>query len=393
MDGIVAAEWIWFGFIVAFGACVGSFLNVVIYRLPREKSLVRPGSACPACDSPIRFYDNIPLLSWLLLRGRCRQCGVRISIRYFFVELLTAALFAGVYLWFFYFEGRQTGLEGTAMQQFFGGGWLFYLVVITLLAAFLAASAIDLELWIIPIQLCWFVTAIGLAGSIAAGWVMHSEAVLSFSLFPAASAKTAALTAGASIGTLISLLAMRFGLIPVSYALDNAYEAAKAVDPNTPEPVYDDRKEVLKEIVFLLPVIVCAWAGLKLSQSTVMADKWMSFMQYPAAVYGFGALLGYFAGCAVVWATRIFGTLAFGKEAMGLGDVHLMGAAGAIIGPVWGVAAFFVAPFFGSLWALYQAIFKKIRQIPYGPFLSVAVFVVIIFHDAIKKLISNVYGF
>ena len=95
----------------------------------------------------------------------------------------------------------------------------------------------------------------------------------------------------------------------------------------------------------------------------------------------------------VVWATRIFGTLAFGKEAMGLGDVHLMGAAGAVIGAKWVVLAFFIAPFFGILWALYQAIFKKMRQIPYGPFLSLAVFAVIIFHDWIQKALTHFYGF
>ena len=63
----MAVEWIWLVFIFAFGACVGSFLNVVIYRLPREKSLVYPPSACPSCSTPIRFYNNIPLLSWLIL--------------------------------------------------------------------------------------------------------------------------------------------------------------------------------------------------------------------------------------------------------------------------------------------------------------------------------------
>ena len=78
---------------------------------------------------------------------------------------------------------------------------------------------------------------------------------------------------------------------------------------------------------------------------------------------------------------------------MGLGDVHLMGAAGTVIGPVWVVLAFFIAPFFGILWAIYQAIFVKKRQIPYGPFLSAAVFVVIIFYDGIRKLIENMYGF
>ena len=107
----------------------------------------------------------------------------------------------------------------------------------------------------------------------------------------------------------------------------------------------------------------------------------------------FGALAGYLAGCAVVWATRVFGTLGFGKEAMGLGDVHLMGAAGAVIGAKWVVLAFFIAPFFGIVWALYQAIFKKMRQIPYGPFLSLAVFAVIIFNDWMQRILQNYYGF
>jgi leader peptidase (prepilin peptidase)/N-methyltransferase len=392
-DPIAAVEWIWLGFIIAIGACVGSFLNVVIYRLPREKSLVSPGSACPACNTPIRFYDNIPLLSWLLLRGRCRRCGAGISIRYFIIELLTAVLFAGVYLWVFFFEGRQTGLEGSPIQQFFAGGWLFYLAIITLLAAFLAASAIDLELWIIPIQLCWFVTAVGLAASFAAGWFIDSAIISTYELFPTITPKMAALTAGTAVGTVISLVAMRLGLIRPSYELDAAYEAQKAENPETPEPEYNDRKESFKEIVFLLPILVCAAAAWQLSQWDVLANKWIDFVSYPAAAHGLGALAGYFAGCAVVWATRIFGTLGFGREAMGLGDVHLMGAAGAIIGPGWVVLAFFIAPFFGIAWALYQAIFKKIRQIPYGPFLSAAVFVVIIFHDRFKILISNWFGF
>jgi leader peptidase (prepilin peptidase)/N-methyltransferase len=80
----------------AFGLIIGSFLNVVAYRLPRGESLARPGSHCPACDAPVRPYDNIPLLSWLLLRGRCRACSAPIARRYPIVEAVTAALFAAV---------------------------------------------------------------------------------------------------------------------------------------------------------------------------------------------------------------------------------------------------------------------------------------------------------
>jgi leader peptidase (prepilin peptidase)/N-methyltransferase len=79
------------------GAIIGSFLNVCIYRIPRDASIVRPGSRCPACAAPILFYDNIPLISYMVLRGRCRKCGRTIPIRYPLVELITAALFVVFY--------------------------------------------------------------------------------------------------------------------------------------------------------------------------------------------------------------------------------------------------------------------------------------------------------
>ncbi|WP_431245479.1 prepilin peptidase [Leifsonia xyli] len=82
--------------VAVFGSLIGSFLNVVVYRVPAGMSLVRPASACPACGHRIRPYDNIPVLSWLLLRGRCRDCDVRIPARYPLVELGTAVLFAVV---------------------------------------------------------------------------------------------------------------------------------------------------------------------------------------------------------------------------------------------------------------------------------------------------------
>lgn len=80
------------------GACVGSFLNVVVYRLPRGRNLAHPGSFCPRCRRPIRLRDNIPVLSWLVLRGRCRDCASPIPTRYFLVELTVAALFVAVAL-------------------------------------------------------------------------------------------------------------------------------------------------------------------------------------------------------------------------------------------------------------------------------------------------------
>jgi leader peptidase (prepilin peptidase) / N-methyltransferase len=86
--------------IFVLGLAFGSFLNVCIYRLPRDLSVVQPRSACPGCEQPIAFYDNIPVLSWLLLRGRCRNCTIRISPRYLVVEILTGAIFLACYAHF-----------------------------------------------------------------------------------------------------------------------------------------------------------------------------------------------------------------------------------------------------------------------------------------------------
>ena len=86
----------WIVFAALFGALIGSFLNVVVYRLPRRESLISPGSHCPSCGAAIKPYDNVPILAWMWLRGRCRSCRAAISPRYPLVEAATAALCAGV---------------------------------------------------------------------------------------------------------------------------------------------------------------------------------------------------------------------------------------------------------------------------------------------------------
>ncbi|MFL6100769.1 MAG: prepilin peptidase [Actinomycetales bacterium] len=92
--------WLVTVFCAVVGLAIGSFLNVVIWRVPRDESVVRPRSHCPSCGNPVRPYDDIPVVSWLVLRGRCRDCGQPISIRYPLVEAGTAVLF-GVTAWHF----------------------------------------------------------------------------------------------------------------------------------------------------------------------------------------------------------------------------------------------------------------------------------------------------
>ena len=98
MDNLTLSYIIIYVFVFIFGACIGSFLNVCIYRLPKNESLIKRNSHCMTCGEPIKRRDLIPIVSWCILRGKCRSCGAKISARYTIVETLNALL----YLWVFY---------------------------------------------------------------------------------------------------------------------------------------------------------------------------------------------------------------------------------------------------------------------------------------------------
>jgi len=395
---VTVPDWIWYVFVFANGCCIGSFLNVVVYRMPRDKSLNWPPSSCPACGRRIYFYDNIPLVSWLLLGRKCRFCKAPVSPRYFVIELLTGLVFLGVFILYFSIGMRE------GVPPVLKGGWVFYLLHIILLSAFIAASAIDLELWIIPLGICWFVTIAAFIISTLGVYPISPAVIRQYSLFPTASFLTGSLAAGASVGLAVSSLLLMTGLLKRSYEeqgsdlpggearnapAENDASAEAAVPP---EGDFNHRLEACREIVFLLPIIICSMSAYTILSRVVPIDMQEGFStQHPAIAGLLGSTWGYFVGCGVVWAIRIFGAFAFGKEAMGLGDVHLMGAAGAVVGPIMVVVAFFVAPFFGLAWAGSQMFFKKVRQIPYGPFLSLGVFVVMIFHDFIMSRIGCLF--
>jgi leader peptidase (prepilin peptidase) / N-methyltransferase len=127
------------------GAVIGSFLNVVIHRLPLGESLVSPGSHCPSCGAPVRARDNVPVLSWLLLRGRCRDCGAPISPRYPTVEALTAAGFAAV----------------VAARGFDSDLWL----ELPFVACLIALAGIDLDHQLLPNKIVYPMAVYGVAAT------------------------------------------------------------------------------------------------------------------------------------------------------------------------------------------------------------------------------------
>jgi leader peptidase (prepilin peptidase)/N-methyltransferase len=145
----VPAEWFFVAVAAALGAALGSFLNVCIYRLPRQQSLLHPPSTCPACGQRIPWYDNVPILGWLLLGGKCRRCRAPISIQYPLIELLVALLW-GAAVWSY----------GPTWHAVSGA------VFATLL---LGIAVTDARHYIIPDELTWGGLVLGLALALPAG--------------------------------------------------------------------------------------------------------------------------------------------------------------------------------------------------------------------------------
>ncbi len=411
-----------FALIIAgmWGACVGSFLNVVIYRLPAGLSIVSPPSRCPHCGHQLAWFENIPVLSWLALRGRCRKCKAPISIQYPLVELFTGllsvALVAALY---------QTQLR----SSFWGFGvvdtWPVLLCVLVMTWAMIAATVIDARYYIIPLGITWTValTALCVLPASAFLGLVPEEAwqtglrweTLTAVLFtielpgPGVTWHTAAqlgLGVGGMLGLVIANALLALRLIPRSFdeppadVSDTLPADAPVPSTTTPvEPVFDPndpeaflahpypRWEVSKELLFLLPVVVGMIAGAWLGQwlgGDAELPAW-------ARVLG-GVLVGYLVGGGVVWGTRLFGTFLFGKEAMGLGDVHLMAAVGTVLGATDVTLAFFVAPFIGLSATAVLVLMGSLtgqhaRVIPYGPYLCAAVLVVLLLRQPILSLI------
>lgn len=379
-------------FLFVFGACIGSFLNVVICRLPCGESIVFPGSHCPVCGRAIKWYDNVPLVSWFVLRGKCRFCHVRISPRYLIVEAVTALLIVG--LWVCYYILHLRGGIDT-----FRATWPMFAAHAVLICGLLACSLIDIKTFTVPLEVCWFVALVGIGFAA----IFPRPDVI-----PAVSPAAGAFGIAAAVGLIIALALLRRGIIQPSF-IDADYNWHGETENQKKCPRHEHgvalsskhgvrpRKEILREVLFLAPAIIlgmAAWLLVKHVQP--VSEMWTNLHRTGGASWigshlrGFeAALFGYLIGGACVWGMRILGTLGFGKEAMGMGDVHIMAAVGAVTGWMIPTVAFFLAPVFGLLWAFYLLIRKNQHELPYGPWLSAASLAAMIFHDKIAAYFKN----
>ncbi len=441
-----------------FGACIGSFLNVIIWRSAylgqpvtfqgktAGLSLSWPPSHCPHCNSAIQWYQNIPVLAWVWLHGQCARCHEKIPVRYPLVELATGLSFVGLYVAYFHTGwGRPPlGLAGTGQmiaaffavggenQRFTGifDGGITLALDLLLVAVLFAASGIDADWYEIPTALTNILIAVALLASL-------------FGLQPGLPAlhpseTVGRMTVGATAGLLVSLGLLWLGVLPRSFSqvvpvlsdtdtaapgshiprrpiapmpgpqktwpsvvgtvlilltvaaswlwtsgraaalltliaslvifllgvLPRSNEAADETEQVLEESAAPRvRVEILKELLFLMPPIVLALVAASIPFS-LPHPAWLQRL--------LGVLLGLLFGGGLIWLTRILGSLAFNRVAMGLGDVHLMAAIGAVVGTRLVLPIFFMAPVLGMLWAIVLKFMGKRNVLPYGPWLSMA---------------------
>jgi len=324
-------------FVFAFGLVVGSFLNVLIARLPFEKSVIWPGSRCFICLQSLRFADNLPILGYLRLRGRCRLCGATFSSRYLWVELATGLAFVGLFVAEITFNtGEAPGLK----NAMWGGvptlnAWILFFVHSFLLAMLIAASVIDLQFKIVPAQITITGTLAGLIASTLLPWPWPSDVnqlPASLFVFPWSHPANA-------------------GVIPIGATL---------------WPVWEPWN----------------WAPAGSVQ--------LGFLT---------ALTGAAAGQAIGRLVKYLFEMGFGKEALGIGDADLLMMAGAFLGWQPIAIAFFVGAVVLLPIVLLLRLASLIRRappsedpaIPFGPGIAAGIVIVWLGWPLFGELVQTVF--
>jgi leader peptidase (prepilin peptidase) / N-methyltransferase len=333
-----------------FGAAIGSFLNVCIYRMPLGKSIVTPPSSCPSCGNRIPWFDNIPLLSYLLLRGRCRNCCAPFTPRYFMVELLTAVMFLAIWVKF--------------------GGWLaaiYWLFV----GGLIVATFIDFEHFIIPNEITYGGVVLGFVLSLAHPPLMQTQ------LIGAAALRSAIgiVVGGATLFLVVEIgkffLGKRKVLLPEGTPVVIADESIIFGDERIawPDMFYRNSDRIEFQAATLkIGDELFENASVVISETTLVANGQERAL----------------AGLGRIEATTDL--VVIPREAMGLGDVKLLAAIGAFLG--WRAALFtvFASSLVGGIVGVLLILTRKTdwqSRIPYGPYIVLGALMWIFFGQEI----------
>lgn len=341
-----------------FGSMVGSFLNVCIHRMPLGLSVVSPPSHCPHCKYSIPWFLNMPLITWLVLRGKCKNCRAPISVRYFLVELLTAMLFLACWLAY----GKTSA-------------WLA-LVYALLLAGMVAATFIDFEHYIIPDEITIGGTAVGILLSLAPS--LHGQPTIWKGLWQG--------LLGAGIGWLLIYGIVRLGKLmfgkqrvqlPVGAKIVFSETAIHLPDSDIPyeELFYRQSDEIIIHAK-TLELVDRGFADVTVRLSP--RRLWIGAEEFnPETIPHMEAV-----GTEIV----------LPREAMGFGDVKFMAAIGAFLGWQATVFALVVSSFLGSIVGIIGIMTKgreRFARIPYGPYIAAAAAIWIFLSPAAKQEVKQ----
>jgi leader peptidase (prepilin peptidase)/N-methyltransferase len=374
---------------LVFGTCVGSFLNVLVWRLPRNLDVVRSPSRCPHCGTMLAWHENLPVIGWLRLRGRCRHCGTPIPVRYLLMELAVGAMTAGVVG--LCLDPHHFGLPRNMVGPWIGAPWaavaglpawltglLAAASLLVLLWYLLVASLIDLKHQIIPDELSKGLQVIApllgvLTCNVAAtwdpaGWMVRSNEIGHPTFTPGT---LAALVGGASAASAL-LLWRSEGWLDAVYRRNTA--------PNEGWRAEDTRGLIIG--IRWFQAVAAGWTlvclGLIAATATAATGERMHTIGALAAVQMAQAVLGMLAGWWVLYGVGLVGTLAFRRNAMGFGDVKMLAPLGAFLGPVGVLYTMGWASILGAGVGVALLLMRRTNLIPFGPWLALGAIVTLV---------------
>ena len=348
MDSVLVSV-IYSTFAFVLGACIGSFLNVVIYRLPREISVGKPKrSFCPSCQKQLPMYLNIPLVSWVMLRAKCRFCGEKIAVRYFIVELVTALFFLAIW-WAF------------PMWQMAGVYW----IVASLL---LAATFIDLEHYIIPDEITIGGAIVGLICAAIVPELMGVETMLRGFAFAVLGAAAGYL----SLWLVVQFGKLAFGRVKETFETPQKWSVHQPKGSDEPELAIGEEKSAWSEFFFRPTdkiIFDCEKVTVKGKKIEKEFEGGMVRIYYNRIEAGEDNIM-------LADLDRIEGTtteVVIPREAMGFGDVKFMAMIGTFLG--WQAVLFTILA--GSVTGAVVGLISRATgreswgaKIPFGPFLA-----------------------